>query len=181
MPEGPPSPTRETAYDVDALREAYGRVPVFERTFAVEDASEHAADAARGALGGAGVVVARECDGAVLYVDVRGDPAAWDVPGGGRENGESVEATAVREVHEEVGLAVRLDDAAVAHRLTFDDGDRAASGVWTHFTAAVADPAPLDVQTEELADATWRTTRPDDVDDFLERALDAIASRDGET
>lgn len=149
MGDEPPTPTRETAYDLDALRAAYGHVPVFERTFEVEDASEHA-----------------------------GDSAAWDVPGGGRENGESVEATAVREVHEEVALAVRLDDAAVAHRLTFDDGDRAATGVWTHFTATVADPVPLDVQTEELADATWRTTRPDDVDDFLERALDAIANPD---
>lgn len=178
MPEDAPEPARETVYDVDALRTAYGDVPVWEHTFDVEDASEHAAEAARGELGGARVVVVRERDGAVLYANVRDDPAAWDVPGGAREGGESLEATAVREVHEEVGLSVALDDAVFANRLTFDDGERAVTGVWAYFTAIVADPPALDVQREELAATTWRTARPVDVDDFLERALDAIEDRE---
>jgi len=178
MPEDAPEPARETAYDVDALRTAYCDVPVWEHTFDVEDASEHAMDAAQGELGGARVAVVRERDGAVLYANVRDDPAAWDVPGGAREDAESPEATAVREVHEEVGLSVPLDDAVFANRLTFDDGERAVTGVWAYFTATVADPPALDIQSEELAATTWRTTRPGDVDDFLERVLDAMANRE---
>lgn len=174
MPEDPPEPARETEYDVDALRAAYGDVPVWEHTFDVADASEHAAAADRGELGGARVVVTRERDGAVLYANVRGDPAEWDVPGGAREGGEALEATAVREVHEEVGLAVALETAVFANRLTFDGGERAVAGVWAYFTATVTDPGALDVQTEELEATAWRGSRPDDVDDFLERVLDAI-------
>lgn len=33
-------------------------------------------------------------------------PAHWDLPGGGRENGETPEACALRELHEEFGLHV---------------------------------------------------------------------------
>lgn len=174
MPDRSPTPARETPYDVDALRAAYGDVPVREYRFEVADASEHAEEAARGDLGGARVLVVRERDGAVLYANVRDDPAEWDVPGGGRENGEPLEATAVREAHEEVGLKVTLDDAVLANRIAFDDGDQVVVGVWAYFAATVADPPALSVQREELAAATWRVDRPDDVDEMLEPALDAL-------
>ncbi|MCA8884197.1 MAG: NUDIX hydrolase [Rhodobacteraceae bacterium] len=42
------------------------------------------------------------------------DPGLWDLPGGGREGDETVEATALRELHEELGL--RLDPARIFHR-----------------------------------------------------------------
>ncbi|NHN42539.1 NUDIX hydrolase [Halorubellus sp. JP-L1] len=173
----PPEPGRETAYDVDALRQRYGPAPVVRRCFEEADASEFVADAERDALGGARVVIRRARDGAVLYVNVRGDDAEWDVPGGGRDPGETPEATAVREVHEEVGLAVDVDDLACVHHLTFQDGDASATGVWTHFVATVSDPEPLDVQESELAATTWRETPPEDVDEFLAFALDAIRDR----
>jgi len=181
MPEpstgGVPEPARETAYDVDALREAYGPVPVVRRCFEKADASEFVAAAERDALGGARVVIRRERDGAVLYANVRGDDAEWDVPGGGREPGETPEATAVREVHEEVGLSVEVDDLACVHHLTFRDDDASATGVWAHYVATVADPGPLDVQAAELAATTWRASPPGDVDEFLAFALDAIGER----
>lgn len=85
--------------------------------------------------------------------------------------------TAVREVHEEVGLGVDVDDLACVHHLTFRDGDAAATGVWVHYVATVADPGPLAVQTSELAATTWRGTPPADVDDFLAFALDAAGER----
>ncbi|MFC6951389.1 NUDIX hydrolase [Halorubellus litoreus] len=179
MPEGSPSPSRESAYDLDALRAAYGPLSVYDRTYEQADANAFVEAKQRDALGGAAVVVRRERDGAVLYADVREDDAdhdvaEWDVPGGGREPGETPEATAVREVHEEVGLAVDPVDALAAYRLTFDDGERAPTGVWVRFLATVADPGALDVQHEELARTAWRTERPADVDDLLALALDEL-------
>ncbi|WP_323675094.1 NUDIX hydrolase [Halorubellus sp. PRR65] len=179
MTDGVPTPPRETAYDVDVLREAYGPFPAYDRTYEKGDASALVEAKGRDALGGAAVVVRRERDGAVLYADVREDDAdwavaAWDVPGGGREPGERPETTAVREVHEEVGLAVDPVDVLAAYRLTFDDGDRAVTGVWVRFLATVADPRALDVQHEELARVAWRTDRPADVDDLLALALDEL-------
>lgn len=179
MTDGVPSPSRETAYDVAALRDAYGPLPVYDRTYEKRDASAFVDQARRDALGGAAVVVRRERDGAVLYADVRERDAdhkvaTWDVPGGGRDPGETPEATTVREVHEEVGLAVDPADALAAYRLTFDDGDRAVTGVWVRFLATVADPGALDVQHEELARVAWRTDRPADVDDLLALALDEL-------
>lgn len=172
--EAPPTPTRETAYDVDVLREAYGPAPVVRRCFEKSDASEFVEASHRDALGGAGVVIRRERDDAVLYANVRGDDAEWDVPGGGRETGESPEQTAVREVHEEVGLGVELDELACIHHLTFRDDDQSATGVWVHYEATVSDPGLLDVETSELAATTWRETPPADVDDFLSFALDHL-------
>jgi len=39
------------------------------------------------------------------------DPGKWDLPGGGREKGESAWACAARECLEEVGLNLRREDA----------------------------------------------------------------------
>lgn len=58
-----------------------------------------------------GAKVGLICDGAVLTI-LRDDipeipfPGFWDLPGGGREPGESPEDCALREVEEEVGLRI---------------------------------------------------------------------------
>ncbi|MGR3802597.1 NUDIX hydrolase [Marinibacterium profundimaris] len=49
----------------------------------------------------------------VIQRDDRTDipwPGRWDLPGGGRENGESPVACALRETEEEVGLRLSADD-----------------------------------------------------------------------
>jgi 8-oxo-dGTP diphosphatase len=49
----------------------------------------------------------------VIRRDDRSDipwPDHWDLPGGGREGGETPKACALRETREEVGLAVRIED-----------------------------------------------------------------------
>ncbi|MBI3783534.1 MAG: NUDIX hydrolase [Deltaproteobacteria bacterium] len=48
-------------------------------------------------------------DGIVL-IERRNPPPGWALPGGFVEYGESVEAAAVREAHEETGLNVQLTD-----------------------------------------------------------------------
>jgi 8-oxo-dGTP diphosphatase len=49
-----------------------------------------------------------EIGGRVVLVRRRNPPEGWAIPGGFVEVGESAEAAAVREAHEETGLAVTL-------------------------------------------------------------------------
>lgn len=44
-------------------------------------------------------------------------PGHWDLPGGGREGGESPQDCALREVHEEFGLT--LDPATICHQRSY--------------------------------------------------------------
>ena len=54
------------------------------------------------------VDVAILLDGGVVLVRRRNPPMGWALPGGFVEEGESLEAAAIREAREETGLAVRL-------------------------------------------------------------------------
>jgi len=71
-----------------------------------------------------GAIVFR--DGRVLLVR-RGQPPAeglWAIPGGSVELGESLQAAAEREIHEETGLIIRAGEPVY----TFDVVDRDAGG-----------------------------------------------------
>lgn len=77
---------------------------------------------------GARIVIERN-DGRIL-LQHRSDFQVWGVPGGSAEEGESIEQTVIREVHEETGLTV-VNVAAFAHAsnpdfecITFPNGDR---------------------------------------------------------
>ena len=67
-------------------------------------------------------------DGAVLlshwnprHPTLRG---AWSLPGGGMEIGEQPAQTALREVHEETGFTVELDELLGVHSRHMDAGER---------------------------------------------------------
>ena len=59
-------------------------------------------------------------------------PAHWDLPGGGRENDETPEACALRELHEEFGLM--LDASRISWRRVYQSWSN--PGSVSHFFAA---------------------------------------------
>jgi 8-oxo-dGTP pyrophosphatase MutT (NUDIX family) len=75
-----------------------------------------------------GIVVRAERDGRSLVVGMRRrerDIVTWTLPKGTPEPGESVEATALREVREETGLDVRILEPLPSIEYTFtQDGTR---------------------------------------------------------
>lgn len=63
-------------------------------------------------------------------------PAAWDLPGGGRENDETPDECALRELFEEFGL--RLDPARIVWRQVYPSWSNPA--LVSHFMAAHIGP-----------------------------------------
>ena len=66
-------------------------------------------------------------DLAVILRDNRPDipwPDCWDMPGGGREGGETPLACALRETHEELGLIVPTEQVVWGKRFYSELGDK---------------------------------------------------------
>ncbi|HCQ64074.1 MAG TPA: DNA mismatch repair protein MutT [Rhodobacteraceae bacterium] len=68
-------------------------------------------------------------------------PGWWDMPGGGREGGESPEACVLRETREEFGLV--LDEAVLAWRAVFDSPTTGGQAFW--FAAQLPAGAERDI------------------------------------
>jgi ADP-ribose pyrophosphatase YjhB (NUDIX family) len=86
---------------------------------------------AHGPVAAVGAVVWK--DGRVLLIR-RGRPprmGQWSLPGGRQEWGETVDETAVREIREETGVAIRVLDVAAVVDLIHRDTDGA---IEHHFT-----------------------------------------------
>lgn len=87
--------------------------------------------------------------------------SGWAAPGGKRDAGESVRRTAVREVHEEVGLVIdpaglapvgyeRITIAAAHVRAPWDEVNHLAV-----FGAHLPEPAAITPDPREIAEAEW--------------------------
>ncbi|PSQ39529.1 hypothetical protein BRD13_02310 [Halobacteriales archaeon SW_5_70_135] len=89
------------------------------------------------------------------------DGPTWGLPGGGREDGETYEAAARREVREETGIAVELDEPfqVLRVRTTTSESDVAAHTLWTFFDA-VYEAGTLDPQASELRGVAWFVEPP---------------------
>jgi 8-oxo-dGTP diphosphatase len=115
-------------------------------------------------LGAAAVV--RDCEGRVLLVRHTYGRLNWELPGGASEPGESIVATAVREVREETTLEV------VADALTgiYYDAARDAHHFVFRCTIKAGEPTPA---SEEIsACAYWPTSDlPRPLSDFTARRI----------
>lgn len=101
-----------------------------------------------------GAFVAHE--GRLLLVQREKDPWAghWDVPGGFSDGAEHPEATTVREVEEETGLAVRVTGLLGMWIDGYDDTVAATLNVYFH---AVADDPAAAIARDETAAVRWFT------------------------
>jgi 8-oxo-dGTP diphosphatase len=78
-------------------------------------------------------------------------PGAWCLPGGGIEPGESVEQALVREIHEELGIAVQPGQEVWQWR-------RPDSGLLLHWLTAEMDgPEEIVPNPAEVAEVRWVT------------------------
>ncbi len=77
-----------------------------------------------------------EVPGGVILIKRRYEPAGWALPGGFVEYGETVEAAAVREAHEETGLTVTLTELFNVYSNPHRDPRRHTIGVVFIGTAA---------------------------------------------
>ncbi|MFB6678052.1 NUDIX hydrolase [Streptomyces sp. NPDC056390] len=71
--------------------------------------------------------VVRNAQGSILLIH-KTDNGLWALPGGGHDVGESIEQTVVREVDEETGVSVVVEDIVglytdPQHVIAYDDGE----------------------------------------------------------
>jgi 8-oxo-dGTP diphosphatase len=167
---------------LDRLREEYGEFPVFEECSeipgrAYEQFRERVEDGFTGGayawtvrepgefppLSGSTPEDARESDPHVLLAIDRGrEGPVWDLPGGGREDGERYEDAAIRELDEETGIEVALDRPFLAHRGRYrrEGGEGEwCHGLWVFFDASY-EAGSLDPQTAELRGIAWFQAPP---------------------
>ncbi len=90
-------------------------------------------------------------------------PGWWDLPGGGREGAERPEDTIIREVREELGLA--LDPVQLGWRHAFPSATRAGSWSW-FFVAHL----PASAETQIVFGNEGQAWRLVAVEDFLDDA-----------
>ena len=102
-------------------------------------------------------VVVENIDGHIL-LQKRSDIGVWGLPGGNAEEGENLEAVAIREVQEETGLVVtQLNPFGFScdpkvETITFPNGDRCQYFVLNFFTRHFeGNPQPADDESTECA------------------------------
>jgi 8-oxo-dGTP pyrophosphatase MutT (NUDIX family) len=100
------------------------------------------------------VLLLRRRDDLALY------PSLWDLPGGGLEEGESLEESLVREVHEETGFHVRVVRLvhAWAIRNTLRSGE-SFPGVIICFECRSTATRPPRLDPSEHSDFAWASQR----------------------
>ncbi len=115
----------------------------------------------RDASGGAGVWITRE--DAVCLVRHEGEDA-WSDPGGKREAGETFAQAARREVCEEAGLAVTIDDVLEVHAITHVASERPPLVSPIVIFAGAPDAGTAEPAADDrVAEVRWFTERPADL------------------
>ncbi len=163
------------------LLDEYDDVPVEERTqkqpaAKFEELVEYAHD---GYTGGAYAWVVRHPEDAAPLSDSMPDEAfddrsralmilnrgadTWGLPGGGREDGETSEEAAVREVEEETNVRCELADPFLLRKLTLvpeNDDEKRLHLLFVFFDADYQD-GEIAIQSGELDGAAWFAKPPE--------------------
>jgi len=99
----------------------------------------------------------------------------WKLPGGGVEVGETRQEAVCREVREETGVRIAVDELAAVTEVTVTDGDREATFFFGTYratpesTALASDPG---LDGEAIETAAWRESVPENcLDETLVRQL----------
>ncbi|MFB6194319.1 MAG: NUDIX domain-containing protein [Halobaculum sp.] len=139
---------------LDRLRGRYESVSTRTKRWPLDDAAYRATRdrAERGTVGGAGAWVTRETAAGREALVVREEGAdGWSEPAGKQEPGETLEATAHREVREETGVEIEIEGVVLATRAIHTCGDRRPlARLVVVFDAS---PAGVEVCGEGSADA----------------------------
>lgn len=166
-------------HEIDRLQAEYGDVPIETHRHSVSStAFEEFRDIARdGYVGGAYVWVVRSPEDEpplsdsmpddaagdrqrVLMILNRGDDG-WGLAGGGREDGETFEDAAIREVEEETNITCTLSDLFfLRHSVTTtDDRDERLHTLFVFFDGRYED-GEIAIQGGELNGAAWFAEPP---------------------
>ena len=164
---------------MERLQDEYGEIPIESAEDEIPadefaEAREHARD---GYTGGAYAWVVRDPDQTaeltesmpdevedgrrVLMILGRGG-TKWGLAGGGREDGETYEAAAVREVREETSVECELTDCFLLRRMRWEsagDHDELLHGLYVFFDADYAG-GHIEIQPGELNGAAWFADPP---------------------
>ncbi len=106
---------------------------------------------------GVGIVVLSG-DGRVLLAERRGErPRVFALPGGRLEGGESLEECAVRELREETGLVLDVEEART-FGCVLDAGDQVSwvvAGVCGRLGAPAAELVPAELEPDKVGGFIW--------------------------
>ena len=110
----------------------------------------------------AGCVIVDELEHVLLLHRYAGNSMHWELPGGKLESGETAETAAVREVKEELGVAVRLVRALGS--CEFEQAGREYQYHWFHAVIERGEPEVQEADTFDDLDYM-------SLDDMMESAL----------
>jgi 8-oxo-dGTP diphosphatase len=128
---------------------------------------------ATGLINNGAAAVIFDASGRVLLMKENYDRRRWSLPGGAVEEGESLEAAAIRETWEETGVTVRVEHLIGSYGL--DNGFAASA-----FRCVIIDGTPALPSTGEIAEVRWwpATDLPGPRSNILHYAFpDALAGR----